>query len=57
LSEALSNLGRVEDALRRCVAEFIGAFTLIFAGAGSLIILAGVPSLGWSASPSPTAWR
>jgi aquaporin TIP len=32
----------VEDALRRCVAEFIGAFTLIFAGAASLIMLAGV---------------
>jgi aquaporin Z len=32
----------VGDALRRCVAEFIGAFTLVFAGCGSVIILAGV---------------
>jgi aquaporin TIP len=36
----------MEDALRRCVAEFIGAFTLIFAGAGSLIVLVRAPSLG-----------
>lgn len=36
----------MEDALRRCVAEFIGAFTLIFAGAGSLIMLVKVPSIG-----------
>jgi aquaporin Z len=32
----------VDDALRRCVAEFIGAFTLVFAGCGSVIMLAGV---------------
>jgi aquaporin TIP len=37
----------MEDALRRCVAEFIGAFTLIFAGAGSIMILgsSGGPGL------------
>ncbi len=28
----------MEDALRRCVAEFIGAFTLIFVGAGSIML-------------------
>jgi aquaporin TIP len=30
----------VEDALRRSVAEFIGAFTLIFVGAGAVMLLA-----------------
>jgi aquaporin TIP len=34
----------VEDALRRSVAEFIGAFTLIFVGAGSIMVL--LPSGG-----------
>jgi aquaporin TIP len=34
----------VEDALRRCVAEFIGAFTLIFAGAGSIIVFSVIPA-------------
>jgi aquaporin TIP len=33
--------GAVEDALRRSVAEFIGAFTLIFAGAGAAALFAG----------------
>src|SRR5215208_5773919 len=28
----------MEDALRRCVAEFIGAFTLIFVGAGAIML-------------------
>jgi aquaporin Z len=36
----------MEDALRRCVAEFIGAFTLIFAGAGSIMILGGSGGAG-----------
>jgi aquaporin TIP len=31
----------MEDVLRRSVAEFIGAFTLIFAGAGSIMVLSG----------------
>jgi glycerol uptake facilitator-like aquaporin len=30
------------DPLRRGVAEFIGTFTLIFAGAGSIMAAAGV---------------
>ena len=43
-SDKLSNLGRMEDALRRCVAEFIGTFTLIFAGAGAIIVASVIPA-------------
>ncbi|MBA3717605.1 MAG: MIP family channel protein [Actinobacteria bacterium] len=32
--------------MRRCVAEFVGAFALIFIGAGSIIELVRVPSIG-----------
>jgi aquaporin TIP len=31
-------LALMEDALRRCVAEFIGAFALIFVGAGAIML-------------------
>jgi aquaporin Z len=36
-----------DDALRRCVAEFIGAFTLTFVGVGSIVVRNGIhdPSL------------
>jgi MIP family channel proteins len=36
-----------DDALRRCVAEFIGAFTLTFVGVGAIVTVAGIhdPSL------------
>ena len=41
------NLSAVEEALRRSVAEFIGAFTLIFVGGGAVMLLAssGGPGL------------
>ena len=41
-SEGASSLAPVMDPLRRGVAEFIGAFTLIFVGAGSIMAAAGV---------------
>src|ERR671939_1392448 len=41
-SGAVFSLGRVMDPLRRGTAEFVGAFTLIFAGAGSIMAAAGV---------------
>src|SRR5919197_605845 len=41
-SEGASSLAPVMDPLRRRVAEFIGAFTLIFVGAGSIMAAAGV---------------
>jgi aquaporin Z len=41
-SGAGSTLGIVQEPLRRGVAEFIGTFTLIFVGAGSIMAAAGV---------------
>jgi MIP family channel proteins len=41
-SDRTSRLGGVTDPLRRSVAEFIGTFTLVFIGAGSIMTAAGL---------------